>query len=349
VSFPIKYLGLQLALHPLTKAQWQPILDRVIDCLPAWQRGLIAREGRLTLIKSVIAAKPVHQMLVAEAPAWVLNEIDKWERAFFWTAKNHVNGGQCLVAWDSICKPLEFGGLGVKNLRLQGLALRVRWEWLRRTDLGRPWHGLPRWKDEPAMEVFASLVKIKVGIGDRVLFWLDHWIDGICVRDIAPAVFSAVNTRRRNKRTVQEALANNRWTTDIMGELPPEGFQQYVHLCMAILNLDLTRNPAEQDLFSWPCDPSGVFSVKATYNRLCEGGVRFSAADGIWKPWAPAKCKIFQWLAVQCRVWTMKRRARHGLQAMANACYTCLQSVDALDHILLHCCYAKEVWFWSLR
>jgi hypothetical protein len=199
------------------------------------------------------------------------------------------------------------------------------------------------------MEFFASLVKIKVGIGDRVLFWLDRWIDGICVRDIAPTVFNVVNTRRRNKRMVQEALANNRWTTDIMGELPPVGFQQYVHLCMAILNLELTRNPTEQDLFSWPCDPSGVFSVKATYSRLCEGGVRFSAADGIWKPWAPYKCKIFQWLAVQYRVWTTERRARHGLQATSNACYTCLQDVDALDHILLHCCYAKEVWFWSLR
>jgi hypothetical protein len=75
---------------------------------------------------------------------WVVEEINKWQRAFFWVAKDQVNGGQCLVAWDSICKPYEFGGLGVKNLRLQGLALRVRWEWLRRTDLSRPWQGLPR-------------------------------------------------------------------------------------------------------------------------------------------------------------------------------------------------------------
>jgi hypothetical protein len=37
VQFPIKYLGLQLALRPLTKAQWQPSLDRIIDFLPAWQ------------------------------------------------------------------------------------------------------------------------------------------------------------------------------------------------------------------------------------------------------------------------------------------------------------------------
>jgi hypothetical protein len=92
VQFPIRYLGLQLAIRPLTKAQWQPVLDRLIDFLPAWQRGLIARHGRLLLIKSVIAAKPIHQMLVAEAPVWMLEELEGWQRAFFWSAKEKVNG-----------------------------------------------------------------------------------------------------------------------------------------------------------------------------------------------------------------------------------------------------------------
>jgi hypothetical protein len=67
-EFPIKYLGLQLALRPLTKAEWQPLLDKALFCLPAWFRGLIGREGRLTLIKAVLAACPIHQLLIADAP-----------------------------------------------------------------------------------------------------------------------------------------------------------------------------------------------------------------------------------------------------------------------------------------
>ncbi|KAM0875832.1 hypothetical protein ACQ4PT_036554 [Festuca glaucescens] len=60
-NFPIRYLGLQLALCPLTKAEWQPMLDGVIHCAPAWQRGLIGRPGRLILIKSVITkTNPPH-------------------------------------------------------------------------------------------------------------------------------------------------------------------------------------------------------------------------------------------------------------------------------------------------
>jgi hypothetical protein len=43
-----------------------------------------------------------------------------------------------LVNWEQICKPLEFGGLGIKNMRLQGLALRVKWQWMKRIDMSRP-------------------------------------------------------------------------------------------------------------------------------------------------------------------------------------------------------------------
>jgi hypothetical protein len=102
-EFPIRYLGLQLALRPLTKAQWQPLLDAATHIVPAWQRSLITRPGRLTLVKAVLAARPVHHLLVLEAPVWVLEELEKNLRGFFWAEKESANGGQCLVAWHKCC------------------------------------------------------------------------------------------------------------------------------------------------------------------------------------------------------------------------------------------------------
>jgi hypothetical protein len=93
-------------------------------------------------------------MVIEEALVWMLEEINKWMWAFFWVGKDEVQGGHCLVAWRSICKPKKFGGLGVRDLRLQGLALRVRWHWLRRTDPERPWQGLPGLNDPEAAGVF---------------------------------------------------------------------------------------------------------------------------------------------------------------------------------------------------
>lgn len=54
----------------------------------------------------------------------------------------------------------SFDGLGVKNLKLQALALRVRWEWLTRTDMDILWQGLGLSEDAEARMVFDNLVGI---------------------------------------------------------------------------------------------------------------------------------------------------------------------------------------------
>ena len=82
-EFPCRYLGLKLAIKSLTKAEWQPMLDKVRHSKPAWQRGVIQRPGRLILVQSVVAARPVHHLMVTEAPEWVLEDMNKWMRAFF--------------------------------------------------------------------------------------------------------------------------------------------------------------------------------------------------------------------------------------------------------------------------
>lgn len=243
------------------------------------------------------------------------------------------------MAWNTICRPYSFGGLGVKNLQVQALALRVRWEWLGRTNPRRPWQGLALLVDKEAQAVFNSTVLIKVGKGDRVLFWTDRWIHGFAVSDIAPRLVERVDTRTKNKRTVAEALLDKK-----KGALdfdPVTSFMsllQEMHLRHAITTVH--RSNAVEDEFTWPADPTGMYTTKSTYDRLCQGLVRSPTAQSIWRTWAPLKCKIFVWLAVQYRLWTFDRRARHGLQEHTSACFTCLQEEDKADHILVQCVYA---------
>jgi hypothetical protein len=249
-KFPLRYLGLQLSLGPLTRAQWQPMLDAAIRIIPAWQRGMIARAGRLTLVKSVMAARPVHHLLIAEAPIWVLEEIERSLKGFFWAGKERATGGQCLVAWNQIAKPQEFGGLGVKNLRLHGLALRVRWEWLRRTDQNRPWQSIQLALDSEAREVFDSLVRISVGNGRNTLFWRDRWIQGRKAADFAPGLTQTVSKRARNSRTVQQGLVDNRWILDFSGNMAAQGVRECIALWLAIQSVD--RDSGLRTAFTGP-------------------------------------------------------------------------------------------------
>jgi hypothetical protein len=126
------------------------------------------------LVQAVMTARPVQHLLVLEAPVWLLDEIDRGLKGFFRAGKEKANGGQFLVAWEQVCKPKELGGLAIKNLRLQGFAMRVRWEWLRRTNNAKPWQGLPMIKDKEASQVFDILARIVVGNGKDVKYWTDR-------------------------------------------------------------------------------------------------------------------------------------------------------------------------------
>lgn len=210
------------------------MLDKVRNFIPAWQRGLIQRPGRQSL---------------------------------FWAGKDKCNGGQCLVAWDSIRRPKIFGGLGIKNLKWQAIALRVRWEWLKRTDPHRPWQGLPMMENTKAREVFDALINIKVGSGGKVLFWRDKWIHGVAAADIAPLLVASVQTRMINNRTVQQALEDGRWMHDFEANISFTAQIQCMHLCHAIATVEC--DPTEPDGFTWPASASGVYTTKSVYDYLC--------------------------------------------------------------------------------
>jgi hypothetical protein len=198
-------------------------------------------------------------------------------------------------------------------------------------------------KDAEAEGVFRSLASIKLGSGKSVLFWTDQWINGATVADLAPSVLATVGGRQRNSRTVADGLLNDSWVLDISRTLAVQGVVESAGLWMATRNVQLEVDG--QDSFSWPCAANNQYSAKDTYMALCQGSIRSATASCTWKPWAPLKCKFFIWLALQYRVWTSDRRVRHGLQDAMVPCYICLQEVDTLDHILLGCVVAREVWF----
>jgi hypothetical protein len=230
----------------------------------------------------------------------------------------------------------------VKDLRLQGLALRVRWMWLRRTDPERPWHGLPSLNDPAVAEVFQSLARFSVGDGRLILFWRDRWISGFTAEELAPEVFAKVPSRRKNTRVVAEALEGDAWLDDIPGEMTADLWRQCLELWEAVETVE--RDISRPDHISWKGTESGVYTAKGTYEMLCQGSVRWSMSRPVWGSFAPMKCKIFAWLALKYRVWTSDRRARHGLQELPDTCFSCLQDEDNVDHILTLCPYARQVW-----
>jgi hypothetical protein len=105
----------------------QPLLDRFVKKFAGWKPKFLSASDRLTLIKTVLLALPVHYMSVLELPQWAIKEINRKCRGFLWKGQEEVNGGHCLVAWKAVCMPHENGGLGIKNINYFGKALRLKW------------------------------------------------------------------------------------------------------------------------------------------------------------------------------------------------------------------------------
>jgi hypothetical protein len=106
-----------------------------------------------------------------------------------------------LVAWEKVQRPLQYGGLGIHNLELLGWALRIRWLWAQKTDVERSWAGLSISIPYEARALFNMAVNAVVGNGEKILFWSDHWMDGLTMAEMAPNLFRAVPKRTAKRNT----------------------------------------------------------------------------------------------------------------------------------------------------
>jgi hypothetical protein len=123
----------------------KPKMDDLIGILQRIDRRLVgisdtlSYDGRLTVVKSFIAAIPNYGMCILKLPLGFLDHVDNSSRNFFWKGKDIEKKGKCLVKWENVCKPKKAGVLGVLNLRTQNIALLMKnlFKFMNKQDI--PW------------------------------------------------------------------------------------------------------------------------------------------------------------------------------------------------------------------
>ncbi|WVZ94091.1 hypothetical protein U9M48_040028 [Paspalum notatum var. saurae] len=320
-SFPCTYLGIPLTIRKLSKADLMPLVDKVADCLPKWKASLLNRADRLVVVRNVISAIPLHLMTALDLPKWVIKAIDKRRRGFLWSGQERANGGNCLISWENVQRPLQFGGLGILNLETMGWALRIRWLWLQKTNAARPWEGLPVNVPRNAQALFAAAIQVAVGSGEDTLFWTDRKF----LAELAPNLVLAISKGARKQRTVFQALTNRRWVKDIRGALTVQVLVEYVKIWEMVD--DVILQPGVPDHFRWRFTQSGQYSCKSAYQSFFLGTVKFGPWKRIWKSWAPLRCN------------PSPRGLPHP-----NVCPLCDQEQETVQHLLVSCVFTRQVW-----
>jgi hypothetical protein len=131
------------------------------------------------------------------------------------------------------------------------------------------------------------------------LFWTDRWLQGRSIAEIVPLRYAMVPERKREKRTVQEALPGHMWAFDIQGALTMGIIVEYIQLWDLLLEVQL--QPEVDGTHKWRLAASGQYSAKSSYDNLFMGATLFEPCDRIRKSWAPPKCHMFLWLVAHKR------------------------------------------------
>lgn len=163
-----------VSLRRLTKAQLQPLIDRIADLLPSWKADLMTRQGRAVHVQHVMVATIMYHAMALDLPHWAIKALDKICRGYLWQGRKDAQGGHCLIAWPKVTRPKELGGLGISDLHKLNIALRVRWLWLKKVAADKAWASLPLQSSDCVQALYSLAMCTEIGNGVNTLFWEDR-------------------------------------------------------------------------------------------------------------------------------------------------------------------------------
>ena len=83
----------------------------------------------MVLINSVLTSLPIYQCSVLLAPKTITNKIEELLRRFLWEGGRNNEKKLHLVSWDKIKKPKTEGGLQIRDVATQNLAMGGKILW----------------------------------------------------------------------------------------------------------------------------------------------------------------------------------------------------------------------------
>ncbi|XP_012828532.1 PREDICTED: uncharacterized protein LOC105949760 [Erythranthe guttata] len=114
-DLPIIYLGAPLYKGRDRGSLFNTLLDRMQARISGWARTALAFGGRLALIWSTLSTIALHLVQVIQPPQYIIKQIEQCMARFLWGSYGNQRRPHW-VAWETICRPVGKGGLGLKRL-----------------------------------------------------------------------------------------------------------------------------------------------------------------------------------------------------------------------------------------
>ncbi|KAJ9567950.1 hypothetical protein OSB04_003916 [Centaurea solstitialis] len=356
-NLPFRYLGVPLSSKRLVVSDFAPLVAKVRARVLNWKAKFLSFGGRLQLIKSVLESLQLYWMTVFMIPSSVSQSIERLFRDFLWT-QSVSSRGKVRVAWEDVCKPKEYGGLGIKRIPMWNRALLTShiWDILRRKNsLWVSWIYLHRLHNSHFWVVQASnnsswvwrkLLELReqvrpsfmvsVGDGLRSNAWEDKWITmGAFATWLPYRLFTAEGFSKQSSIYEVITTLDSRWPNS------------WIARCSALSTLLVpSLHPNERDRILWLNNHHQPrnFSVSEVWHVFFGVHEKVPWYNLCWFKGHVPKHSFCFWLAVLDRLPTQQRMVSWSTSESNLICSLCTETMDSRDHLFFHCPYSAAVW-----
>lgn len=263
-----------------------------------------------------------------------------------------------MVAWETVQKPKDKGGLGVINLRLHNDALLlkhldkfynrrdiawVKLVWFRYYDSKVP-HAAREvgsfwWKDVLRLNfLFRTVTTCLVQDGASICFWEDNW-SGCILKDEFPRLASFAKYEGISVSEIMQAE-----DLDSLFRLP---LSQQALLELEELQMQLQQIPYDADEVDiWTPIWSGAYASKQFYSYIYDMLDAHPIFRELWKTSCTPRVKFFIWLIMVDRLNTKSMLKRRNLHIQDDEiCVMCdTGEEEDIEHLFFRCPFAIQCW-----
>ncbi|KAJ4780270.1 RNA-directed DNA polymerase (reverse transcriptase)-related family protein [Rhynchospora pubera] len=359
-----KYLGSYIKQPTSASLTGKMLVEKINGKLAGWKSAMLSHAGRLVLIKSVLASLPVYYMTTEQIPKRWLKEMTGIMARFFW-GKVGKTRYLTLIAWEKICKPIDKGGLGVRNLNDVGEALFLKLAWAIVSGEDKLWVQLCRAKyyheegcwgaglGRKPSTMWRKIVQKKEFFKNDVTWKLN---DGTRVKAISQPWYPNWEISNSMARQYEQVTVADLYDQQAGVWKMRELSMLFGEEKAVIIDTQVSKpggSPLLADKLIWLKAKNGKYTVKQGFDQL-QGAITQVPRDRLnlqwvdmwnWKGIIP-KVKVFIWRLISKSL-PVAQNMHRRIHALSPVCHRCGEENEFETHCMFFCHSSRVVWFGS--
>nr|XP_027082456.1 uncharacterized protein LOC113704781 [Coffea arabica] len=345
--FPVRYLGFPLYIGRCKSLYFGEVCHAISARILSWRSKLLSPGGRLVLIKHVLSSLPTHLLSAAVIPVATFKSIERLCANFLWGSSTEQTRHHW-IRWSHLCYPVMEGGAGFRRVSDVYNAFSCKlwwglhtgsslWTTFMRAKYCNGVHpcqvvssraASPTWRRMINVSRQAELCMVWLLNDGTCDFWYDNWLGS------GPLFLRALVVLGLS---FSDVLVNGTWDNCRLSQILPPSIANEVMQTP-------TLSGRGTDQVIWRSTQSGLFTLAAAFQEVCQGRNRSLVFSRIWHPRIPLRVSLFMLRLLMRRLPLDDVLREMGFQLASKCCCCALATGETLEHVFSAGQIPMEVW-----